>query len=293
MKKLSLPIVEKLLQLRNGERIQASRLPQTIFKELLFEKILYKTGKGRGFILLLDKEQFDLYLRNHYNILDLEEYVSALKQENVFRADMIGISTDSKLIRSRSFKGFLVNCYEPVKVSIHGKNMMLHPMPGLFHFVYDFEYFIPDGQLTIVGVENPENFRHIEKQKYLFNDIKPLFISRYPQSQHADIIRWLKSIPNPYLHFGDFDPAGINIYMNEFKRYIPDRCSFFIPLNMEELIKLYGNDERYNKQKLHINPADVSEERLVGLINLIHQYKKGVDQEVLQICRPYRICNRE
>ena len=182
-------IAEKLLLLRNGEKIQASRLQQAIFRELIIEKILHKTGKSRGHILLLNIEQFDLYLQNHYSIINLDEYILVLKQESISRADLIGISTDSKLTKSRSFKGFLVNCYEPIEVRINQKRTFLHPMPGLFHFVYDFENFVPNEQLTIVGIENPESFRYIEKQKYLFNDIKPLFISRYPQNQHADIIR--------------------------------------------------------------------------------------------------------
>lgn len=283
MEKLSLTIAEKLLRLRNGEKIQASRLQQAIFRELIIEKILHKTGKSRGHILLLNIEQFDLYLQNHYSIINLDEYISVLKQESISRADLIGISTNSKLTKSRSFKGFLVNCYEPIEVRINQKSTFLHPMPGLFHFVYDFEDFVPNEQLTIVGIENPESFRYIEKQKYLFNDIKPLFISRYPQNQHADIIRWLKSIPNSYLHFGDFDIASINIYMNEFKKHIPDRCSFFIPSNIAELLERYGNDERYNKQKLHINVTDISEEMVIELIKLIHQHKKGLDQEVFQI----------
>ncbi|SHE76132.1 DUF7281 domain-containing protein [Dysgonomonas macrotermitis] len=283
MEKLSLSIAEKLLLLRNGEKIQASRLQQAIFRELIIEKILHKTGKSRGHILLLNIEQFDLYLQNHYSIINLDEYILVLKQESISRADLIGISTDSKLTKSRSFKGFLVNCYEPIEVRINQKRTFLHPMPGLFHFVYDFENFVPNEQLTIVGIENPESFRYIEKQKYLFNDIKPLFISRYPQNQHADIIRWLKSIPNTYLHFGDFDIASINIYMNEFKKHIPDRCSFFVPSNIAELLERYGNDERYNKQKLHINVTDISEEMVIELIKLIHQHKKGLDQEVFQI----------
>lgn len=283
MEKLSLSIAEKLLLLRNGEKIQASRLQQAIFRELIIEKILHKTGKSRGHILLLNIEQFDLYLQNHYSIINLDEYILVLKQESISRADLIGISTDSKLTKSRSFKGFLVNCYEPIEVRINQKRTFLHPMPGLFHFVYDFENFVPNEQLTIVGIENPESFRYIEKQKYLFNDIKPLFISRYPQNQHADIIRWLKSIPNSYLHFGDFDIASINIYMNEFKKHIPDRCSFFVPSNIAELLERYGNDERYNKQKLHINVTDISEEMVIELIKLIHQHKKGLDQEVFQI----------
>jgi len=35
-----------------------------------------------------------------------------------------------------------------------------------------------------------------------------LFVSRYPQTQSKDLLNWLQSIPNPYLHFGDFDLTG-------------------------------------------------------------------------------------
>lgn len=282
MEKISLSVAEKLLLLRNGEKIPASQLPQAVFKELLFEKILYKTGKNRGHILLLNQEQFDLYLLNHHSIANLDKYISVLKEENTSRTSLIKVSTDSKLTRSRSFKGFLVNCYDPVEVCINGKQTLLNPALGLFHFVYDFEHFIPDPQFTVVGIENPENFRHIENQRYLFKDIKPLFISRYPQNQHTDIIRWLKDIPNSYLHFGDFDLAGINIYMNEFKRHLPEKkCSFFVPTGIEELFEKFGNYERYDKQKLHVDMEEINESKVVELIGVIHLYKKGVDQEVL------------
>ncbi|NDV83648.1 hypothetical protein [Bacteroides sp. 51] len=282
MEKISLPVAEKLLLLRQGERIPASQLPQTVFKELQFENILYRIGKNRGYILLLNQEQLDLYLLNHYSIANLDEYVSVLKEEDTLRASLIKVSTDSKLIRSRSFKGFLVNCYDPVEVCLNGKQTLLNPTLGLFHFVYDFEHFIPDPQLTIVGVENPESFRYIEKQRYLFKDMKPLFISRYPQNQHGDVIRWLKAIPNPYLHFGDFDFAGINIYMNEFKRHLPNgRCSFFVPPGIEELFERYGNYERYDRQKLCVDMVDITESQVAELIGIIHRYRRGVDQEVL------------
>ena len=36
-----------------------------------------------------------------------------------------------------------------------------------------------------------------------------LFVSRYPQS--TDLRSWLQNIPNRYIHFGDFDLAGIHI----------------------------------------------------------------------------------
>lgn len=282
MQKLSLSIAEKLLMLRNGERIPAGLLRQAIFTDLLSEQILYKIGKSRGHIVLQDKRLLDLYLQNHFAVNDLDLYVNLLQQRNLSKATQIKISTDSKLTVQRSFKGFLVNCYEPISVKINNSKTVLHPLPGLFHFVYDFENFIPDEGVTIVGVENPESFRYVEKQKNWFSTIKPLFISRYPQNQHADIIRWLRSIPNFYLHFGDFDLAGINIYLNEIKKHIPDKSSFFIPANMEYLLETYGNTERYDKQKLHVDMSRVHEVGLTELITLIHRQKKGLDQEILQ-----------
>ena len=175
-----------------------------------------------------------------------------------------------------------MNTYEPVEVVLNQTKTRLHPLPGLFHFIYDYENFIPDAHCTIVGVENPENFRYVEKQKRLFQHVKPLFISRYPQEQHTDIIRWLRMITNPYLHFGDFDLAGINIYLNEFKRYIPEKSTFFIPPDIEYLLRTYGNYNRYNRQKLHVDPADIQEEGLKELIKMIHRQKKGLDQEIFQ-----------
>ena len=282
MEKISLPIAEKLLLLQYGEKIQASKVKHAIFKELVSEKILYKIGKNKGYIQLLDKEQFDLFLQNHFSITDLEKYVSVLQQENISRADLVKVSSDSKLTSQRTFKGFLLNSYEPIEAKLNEESITLNPIPGLFHFVYDFESFVPNEEVTIVGVENAENFRYIEHQKDLFKDIQPLFISRYPQNQHADVIQWLKSIPNPYLHFGDFDFAGINIYWNEYHKHIPDKCSFFIPSDIERLLSQYGNYERYNKQKLQVQIDDIIDPELLDLIHLIHKYKKGLDQEVFQ-----------
>ena len=87
MKKLTLPMAEKLLRLRNGEKLQASKLRQPVFQELLAENILYKTGRTRGLVLLVNGEQFDLFLQNHYSIAILGEYVALLRREDYSRSD--------------------------------------------------------------------------------------------------------------------------------------------------------------------------------------------------------------
>jgi len=279
--KLPLTVAEKLKQLSCGEKLQASKLNYPIISELLADGILYKPGKIKSSIQLIDKEQLNLFLLNRFSIHDLDHYINVLKNEDATRADLVVASSDSKLKSVRTFKGFLVNSYEPISASLNGNAFMVNPINGTFQFIYDFESFIPDPEITIIGIENPENFRFIEKQKELFHGIKPLFISRYPQNQSKDVLRWLMSIPNPYLHFGDYDFAGIGIYWNEFKTHLAERATFYVPKNIESLLKTFGNKTRYDVQQINFDLESVDEHPILRLVELIHHYKKGMDQEVL------------
>lgn len=175
----------------------------------------------------------------------------------------------------------MINSYIPIQATLDTKATTLNFTDGIFKFIYDFENFVPEQNVTIVGIENPENFRFINKQKHFFKDIKPLFVSRYPQNQSKDLIKWLQSIPNKYLHFGDFDFAGIGIYLNEFKKYISGKATFFVPNDIDNLISKYGSKERYNQQKINFATDTIQEEKLLHLIKTIHKFKKGLDQEIL------------
>ena len=237
-------------------------------------------GRSKKLIFLHSPERLSDYLSNHFGINSLEDYITVHKQKDALRSDFVEISSDSKLRKVRTFKGFLVNSYWPIQARINGNSIFINPEVGTFTFISDFESFeIPD-DITIVGIENPENFRYIEKQKYLFENIKPLFICRYPQNQHKDLIKWLQTIPNPYLHFGDLDFAGIGIYLNEFKKHLGNRATFFIPSNAEELLERYGNRELYDNQKRNFSMEEIEEIKLNQLITMIHEYKRGLEQEV-------------
>src|SRR5690554_2238269 len=278
MKKVSLKNANLLLRLRSGEILTGSEAKSRLIENLIAEGILWRTGRVQKKIGLQDADSLKSYLENKYGIADLEVYMQLLQNKYTTRSDLVKVASDSKLRRKRSFKGFLINHYQPIKVELNGEITILKPLLGSFRFIYDFENFIPSEELTIVGVENAENFRFIEKQKHLFTDIKPLFVSRYPQSQHKDLIRWLQEIPNPYLHFGDFDLVGIAIYLNEYKKHLGDRAHFFIPENIEELFQNFGNPSLYDIQT---SQTQVASEELQTLIDRIHYYRKGVEQEVL------------
>lgn len=249
--KVPVHIAEKLLQLLQGESIPSSLARHSLIDDLVLEGIIERKGRIKKSLLLSDNEALHTYLQNNYSINDLQQYIQVSNQENVLRSDLVAVSSNSKLVKVRTFKGFLVNCYSPIQATLDGKQIIINPINGTFQFIYDFEKFIISPDITIVGIENPENFRHIDRQKYLFKDIKPLFISRYPQNQSKDLIKWLQSIPNNYLHFGDFDFAGIGIYLNEFKKHLEDRTTFFVPDNIDKLIADFGNKKRYDEQKIN------------------------------------------
>lgn len=281
--KIPVHIAEKLLQLLQGKGIPSSLAKHSLIEDLVLEGIIERKGRIKKSLLLSDSKALLSYLQNNCSIKDLQQYIQITKEENVLRSDLVTASSDSKLIKIRTFKGFLINCYFPIQATLNGKQVTLNPVSGTFQFIYDFEKLILSPDITIVGIENPENFRHIDKQKYLFSDIKPLFVSRYPQNQSKDLIKWLKSIPNSYLHFGDFDFAGIGIYLNEFKKHLADRTIFFVPENIDKLIADNGNKQRYDEQTINFEVKSIRENKLLQLINTIHKYRKGLDQEILII----------
>lgn len=216
--KIPVHIAEKLVQLSQGEIIPSGVTKHALIDELVSERIIERTGRIKKKLQLTNANTLFLYLQTKYGINDLKKYIEVSQKENVKRNELVEISSNSKLKQVRTFKGFLLNSGVPVQATLNGKATTLNFTNGTFQFIYDFENFVPAKNITIVGIENPENFRFIEKQKHLFKEIQPLFVSRYPQNQSKDLIKWLQSIPNHYLHFGDFDFAGIGIYLNEFKK---------------------------------------------------------------------------
>ena len=279
--KIPIHVAKKLLQLLHGETLPASAAKHAIIEDMIAENIIERKGRIQKTLSVSNSNTLKIYLQNKHSISDLEKYTLTIQKENLSRGDAIKVSGNSKLKKIRTFKGFLVNCYTPIQAIINGKPFLLNPTDGAFLFIYDFENFIIPKEITVVGVENPENFRFIEKQKYLFENIKPLFVSRYPQNQNKDLLKWLQAIPNKYLHFGDFDFAGIGIYLSEYKKSIGEKALFFIPDNIEYLFENYGNKKLYETQKINFDTKAITEIQLLKLVEIIHKYKKGLEQEIL------------
>ncbi len=81
------------------------------------------------------------------------------------------------------------------------------------------------------------------------------------------------------MHFGDFDIAGIGIYLNEYKKHLSEKATFFIPENIKSTLRKNGNRDRFDNQKINFKIDKIQESKILDLIELIKKEKKGLDQE--------------
>ena len=272
---LSKTQTELLRRLMSGDSVAASSLRNDIAKELLDEGLLtVGTSGSRRSYAAIDKVALGTFVKSHYGDLTIVD------KERITRAEIASETGNSKLVTVRSCPGFPINTYEPISCMLNGQEFMVNPQEGSFWFVADWQsFFVPD-DVVVVGIENMENFRMIRQQRKLFKQcigtVRLLFVSRYPQS--IDLRSWLQKIPNRYVHFGDFDLAGINIFLTEFHAHLGARSSFLIPQDIEERIAK-GSLERYNDQYMRYSRITSDIIEVQALIDLINKYHRCYDQE--------------
>ena len=279
MMKISKTLINTLQQLIDGESIAYSTLRKDFAETLLAEGLLtVQTHGSRRTFRAIDTIALKNFIQIHYEELrtlgdnDLKSYAT--------RSEQAAETGNSKLVMVRSCPGFPVNSYEPITCSLSGNEFVINPPEGSFVFIDNWQQFaIPEG-VIVVGIENMENFRMIRHQRKLFEsvlgDVPLLFVSRYPQSK--DLRNWLMGIPNKYVHFGDFDLAGIHIFLAEFYKYLGNRSEFLVPSDIEQRLAK-GSPVRYNKQYGKFCTLRTDIQYLQLLIDLINKYHRGYDQE--------------
>lgn len=275
----TLAMARQLLKMLDGASVPYTKFDGTIARGLVNEGIITVVSRGsvRSF-RMIDPEGCRIYISQNYTSgMKLEDWIEIKSREaEVSRSEQVIKGGNSKLRYSRSFKGFLLNCYMSLEATLHDEACVLSPLPGTSIFMQDYEYFRIPEDVVVVGIENGENFRYIRRQQYLFEGMKVLFVSRYPQSK--DLCDWLKMIPNRYIHFGDIDLAGVSIFLTEFYVNLGERAEFFIPADIENRLK-DGSSQLYDNQYLRYKTMPVSDERLIPLVDMIHKYRRGYEQE--------------
>lgn len=309
--KKTINLIRKFMALADGQTLASSSLRGDWIDQMLADGVIHRLSHGRNTSYKAsDREAFLAYIAVHYDLRDLPAALRLMEGEAqglrsaaadpsvsvspaalddagrsiaqhadaTSRAAQVAATGNSKFVSRRTMTGFLVNSYEDIAATMHGRPIVIHPAPGTFTFISDYRAFAIPPNVTIVGMENAENFRQIERQRYLFAHLSPvLFVSRYPQN--GDLVRWLQTINNPYIHFGDFDLAGIHIFLSEFYAKLgPERSQFFIPDDITRRLPL-GSMERYEKQFARYATRPIADPRLEPLVALIHRHHRGYDQE--------------
>ncbi|UKK58623.1 hypothetical protein L6470_09585 [Prevotella communis] len=279
MMKISKTLITTLQQLIDGESIAYSTLRKDFAETLLAEGLLtVQTHGSRRTFRAIDTIALKNFIQIHYEELrtlgdnDLKSYAT--------RSEQAAETGNSKLVMVRSCPGFPVNSYEPITCSLSGNEFVINPPESSFVFIDNWQQFAIPERVIVVGIENMENFRMIRHQRKLFEsvlgDVPLLFVSRYPQSK--DLRNWLMGIPNKYVHFGDFDLAGIHIFLTEFYKYLGNRSEFLVPSDIEQRLAK-GSPVRYNKQHGKYCALRTDIQYLQLLIDLINKYHRGYDQE--------------
>lgn len=282
--KITKGLIQNLLRLASGETVPSSCLKSFRgIDEMRADGILTVVAHGsRRSYKCTDTKQFCDYLASNYSLTDLEGTLAMLEENETSRSEQVQLTGDSKFVRSRAMKGFLVNSYEPIKAILNNCPLEIRPPEGSYTFIYDYENFSIPEYVLVMGIENSENFRRIRQQQWLFDRIYPgrsiLFVSRYPQNESHDLVKWLADIQNEYVHFGDLDLAGIRIFLTEFHRYLGRRSSFLIPPDYDTRIS-NGSRERYDAQLPYTKQLTTDDPNVKQLIDCIHKYHRGYDQE--------------
>lgn len=280
--KITVALIDKLIRLRNGESLPASQLKGDWIEDLVHDGVLISTSHGsRRTWFAPNAETLCKALASvDERFIDMELLRETLLSENALRSQQASSAGNSKLVMARSCPGFPVNSYEPISCTLNGQEFVVNPQEGYFLFVADWQsFFVPD-DVVVVGVENMENFRMVRQQRELFEQCignnRLLSVSRYPQS--IDLRSWLQIIPNRYIHFGDLDLAGINIFLTEYNAYLGDRSSFLIPSDIERRLAK-GTIERYNDQYQKYKNVNSNIPEIQHLIDVINRYHRCYDQE--------------
>ena len=281
--KLTSRLIENLQRLLHGESIPYSALPKSLAESLTEEGLLSIAYHGTKRCVIARNAKALASALPQYNeaLKDLDAAVRLLTEDNS-RAAQAALSGNSKTSSKRAMPGFLVNSYNRIDCMICGQPFAIEPAEGSAVYIANWQTFVPPVSTLIIGIENTENFLRIREQKKLFEDcmqqgeFEILFVSRYAFS--SDLMNWLVRIPNRYVHFGDFDLAGISIFLNQFKPFVGERGSFLIPSDIESRLRI-GSRKRYDEHYQKYSNLTTTDEALNHLITLIHKYRRTYDQE--------------
>jgi len=254
-----------------------------IVEQLKLNGAVTRSQKGsRKYIDLVKEENIFLLLKNYnYNIDSIEEidsYIEDIFNKKSSRDTIQQYHNNSKEITSKSMNGLYVSSLQKLNIKLDDNTINILPNDGLGYFFFHTQKVEISKNTVIVGVENYQVVWFAKRYEKFFNKPNILFVVITPY-----MLEWISNLENEYIHFGDYDLAGVNIYLNKvLPRLSSKKYSMFIPNNIEQLIDKYGNSKLYEKQKQY-NNLNCNDVKVNNLVTIIKKFKKGIEQEGLSL----------
>ncbi len=279
--RLPISFARCLTRMLNGEVLKASEITsKPLLKTFLDDGIIVtRAAEGRRHTYLCPNPvSLHNYLLTQYDIISIESYIRQWDEGASDGQQSLEAVKSTKALRESGLQGFFIKAFN-TNLSLAGEAIPTLPK-GVELFVHHPEKLEMSPSALVVGVENPECFVKFHRLRHLFPQEELVVVMRYMSLSPN---RWLASVSNAYLHFGDFDPSGISIYIHEFRNKLaPERCSFFVPENIGKLINRFGSALLYDSQVFQLQNIKAEDYPEVGiLIRLLHHYGKGLEQERL------------
>lgn len=285
----SISQVKALIALCDGEVVRRVAFKGALGRMLEDSGLIVVSKQGKSYLFkAISPAKMEAYARRLLDVEDIRAYLRLLQKkasgEDISRSEASKGANGSKRLDERVMKGFKVNVIGMLDVTYDGQSLALAAPRGMCVELQDWKKLVIADNVTVVGVENYETFMYIKDYAYLFEDRGPcLFVFRdtVTPGAYERVRDFLLSVPNRYLHFGDLDLGGVNIYLNEYRRILGDRAAFLLPYGYEEMLR-HGDNALYIDQ-VDLHP-DVSLDNAVApLVDAIRRCKAVVEQERLSV----------
>ncbi len=228
---------------------------------------------------------FAVLKSNGYNINCIEDidYFIEESEKSKSRDEVAEKFSDTKRIESKSFNGLMISVFEKIEVTLNGVKQYIYPIEGTGLFMHYSTKLELDNDIVLVGVENPQVVWFINRYRHLFNQDKQYIFLSLSEFKTSFQYKWLESFKGEYIHFGDFDLAGINIYLNSILPRLR-HCrshSFLIPENIYKIMVEKNYKKDYSNQTRYLNIDSKNDVKLKELIDFIKNRKITLEQEYL------------
>lgn len=286
---LSSKALEDIIELLENEHLRLSKFSNKNFLQALVDSNgVIKTHNVPRMILLQSEQIVYKSLKKlgykAESLDDVKNILSSIDIENSNKIDNLEHYEHTKVKYSKSFEGIMLSSFQDIEIVINKlPTIFQKSLCGTGTFFHSSMSVEIPSDITLVGVENPQVVWFIDKYKHLFEtDRKYIFLS-ITEYKTSFQYKWLESFQGEYIHFGDFDLAGINIYLNSIIPRLKQSKShsYLIPDNVYEIIKDKNYKKDFSNQTRYIEINAKDDINLKKLISFIKEEKLTLEQEEL------------